>query len=308
MKFKLLLSKAGMMLHQSGPELLTGGGIILGIAAVITACSKMKKAEEVKDIYEEEIQEVRENEEADSKEYALGCVKVWVKTAFRYLGVFWLPILLEILSIAGIWYAHGMMVKRNAALTSATVLLTRQIENYRGRVREKLGEEAENDLYYGITNKKVDEMIVDEDGKAKKVKGAKKVLPENLDSPFDRVFGIGNSSFNDRHPGANIAFLTSQRNSLESLMKRRATDNSNGWVTINEAFSLLGFEPTELGFDYGWIFSYYDERFNQTTIDFGLNDFSSKTYQDFINGLTPAIALHFNCQPLNRSDLKLKLI
>ena len=152
MDAKMILTKAGFILKQASPEILIGFGLISGIAAIFTACSKMKETEAVKEELEEELEMIAEEEEKGTKEYFFASFKAGSKAVFRYLKIFWLPILLEILAILSIWYSHGIMVKRNADLASAAVVLTQQLDKYRSRVREKVGEEAEKDLFYGLTN------------------------------------------------------------------------------------------------------------------------------------------------------------
>lgn len=302
MNLKLIASKAGLVLRQASPDILTGGGIILSIAALIVACSKMKKAEEVKEEFHEEVEEIKNIEEPKTKTYNKAIMKAGGKAFLKYLKVFWLPILLELCAIGAIWYSHGIMMRRNAALGSALVLSTQQLEKYRERVREKVGAEAENDLYYNLENRKVEELITDENGKEKKTKVTKKIISDGLMNPWDRIFDESNRNYSN-HPGSVIAFMTSHRQQAENIMKWRATDHSNGWITLNEVYSMLGFEPTELGFQVGWVYSNFDPKYSGTQIDFGLNDFSSDIYQEFIGGLRKVIPLHFNCQPIQLSEL-----
>lgn len=305
MNMKLMLSKAGLVLKETSPDILTAGGIILGVAALITACSKMKKAEEVKEEFKEEVNEIREDETLEPKKQALGCCKAAGKAAFRYLKVFWLAILLEAMSIGAIWYSHGMMMKKNAALTSTAMILTQQLEKYRERVKQKVGEEVEKELYYNMASQKVDEIITDENGKEKKVKTVKKVLPGELENPWDRVFDSQNHNYKNGHPGMNITFLSSILNNATVILHSRATEHSNGWLYLNELYSMLGFEPTELGSNWGWVWSRFDPRFMDTIIDIGLNNNEDPVYRDFVNGLEAAFPLHFNCRPVNLDDLSL---
>ena len=299
---KTIGAKLGLTLKQASPEILIGGGLILGLAAMIVACSKMKETEEVKEDLQEEIEVVRDSEVEGTKEYVLGHVKAGGKAVLRYLKIFWIPILLEIMSICAIWYSHGMMVKRNTYLTSAAVALTQQLENYRGRVRNKIGEEAENDLYYNLTPTKIEETVVDENGKEKKTKVTKKVMENGLENPWDRVLDSSNRNYGST-PGSLTAFLRMSMETLERTMKMRATDHSNGWLRLNEVYDFLGMERTELGEQYGWIYSRFDPRYMETHLDFGLSDMSNQIVKQFMDGLQPVIPLHFNCYPLNLKDL-----
>lgn len=305
MNTKLVLEKAGFILKQASPEILIGFGILSGIAAIFTACSKMKKTEAIQEDFHEEVEIVKEEEEPGTKEYNIRIVKAGARLFGRYLKTFWLPILLEILAIIAIWYSHGIMVKRNANLVSAAIVMAQQLDKYRDRVREKVGEEVENDLFYGVTNRKVDEIIgKDEKGKDKKVKVMEKVITNGAEGPFDRVFDRNNHNYRGQ-PGPDLIFIEGVRRSFDDILKSRTTKTSNGWVTINEVYNQLGFPSVEEGFQWGWVHSNSDPRFMGTVIDFGISDKSNAAVRDFQNGFEPVIPLHFNCTPFTFSDLKL---
>jgi len=308
MNAKTIIAKAGLVLKQASPEILVGFGILSGVAAIFTACSKMKETEPVKEEFQEELETIAEEEEKGTKEYFVASFKAVSKTSWRYLKIFWLPILLELLSIGAIWYSHGMMIKRNEALASTAVMLTQQLDKYRSRVRDKVGEEAENDLFYGMANKKVGEITtIGEDGKEKKVKVMEKVFTDGACGPFDRIFDKSNHNYAN-NPGTNMVTLKCTRDHLQQLMEARASMHNNGWLTINEVYEAIGFDPVEDGFSWGWIWSPKDPEYTGTVVDFGINEFSNQAVRDFINGIEPAIPLHFNCKPLNIKQLKLMKI
>jgi len=299
MNLKLILAKTGLVLKQASPELLTGGGIILSIAALITACSKMKETEEVNEEIQDEIETIQDEEERGTKEYVGRMFKLAMKVVWKYLKIFWIPVLLELMSIFGIWYSHGIMVKRNADLASAAVILTQQMDKYRARVRDKVGEETENDLFYGLTNKKVGEVTEDlGDGKTKKRPVYEKVMTDGAEGPFDRIFDRSNHNYQST-PGANMVFLNSVRKSCNDIMEGRATNHSNGWFLMSEVYQQLGYEPTAESFHWGWVWSKYDPKFSGTFIDFGISDYSNSIVHAFANGMEPAIPLHFNCRPVD---------
>lgn len=302
MNVKVILSKAGLVLKQASPEILTAGGIILGVAALITACSKMKEAEAATEENHAELEEEQtryENEEEpDRKKHVANCIKIGGKSAWRYLKVFWIPLLLEILSIVAIWYSHGIMVKRNAALASTAMVLTQQLENYRERVRDKVGEEAENDLFYGLTNKKIGTQIeMGEDGKTKKVPIYQKLVETGAGGPFDFIFDRTNPNY-QHTPGNNMSVLKLIQRECQDIMQSRATDYSKGYFMVNELYQHFGKNPPAESFGWGWFWDKHDPRL-EDVIDFGINDFSNQIVRDFANGLEPVIPLHFNCHPLN---------
>ena len=309
MNFKTVIEKAGFVLRQASPEILIGSGIVLGIAAIITACAKMKETEAVKEELQEELEEIKETEIEGTKEYAFASFRAGGKAIVRYFVIFWIPILLEILSIICIWYSHGIMVKRNTDLASAIVIMTQQMDKYRGRVRDKVGVETENDLFYGLTKSPTGETvtITDENGKEKKVKQYEKIVTDGAGGPFDRIFDSSNYNWKTS-PSANIFFVNWVLNNCREMLNDRASKISDGWVTINEVYNKLGFESTEAGFYWGWTFSRKNDESCFPDIDFGVSDCSNTVVRDHIDGKESVIPLHFNCKPINFQALNLKKI
>ncbi len=299
MNAKLFMARAGVVLKQAAPEILTGGGIVLGVAALIVACSKMKKYEEMVEETHQDIEELQNGKEERSRsENAKAYVKVGAKAVWRFLKVFWIPILLELLSITAIWYSHGMMVKRNQALASTALMLTQQLESYRERVRAKVGEETENDLFYNISKEKIGTQIeMLEDGKTKKTPVYQKVIENGAGGPFDFVLDRSNPNFQNQ-PGSTMGTLSMIVRSAQSIMESRATSYSDGWYMMDEMLRDLNVQPSKESFGWGWRWSRNDPT-RCDTIDIGLNDYANDVVRNFMNGLEPAVPLHFNCHPLN---------
>ena len=309
MNFKMIMEKAGFVLRQTSPKILLGSGIVLSIAAIITACSKMKQTDAVQEELQEELEVIEETEVPGTKEYLVAKFKASGKAILRYLVIFWLPILLWFLSIGSFWYSHGIMAKRNADLASFAVLTMQELDKYRGRVRDKVGAETENDLFYGLTKRASGETvtITDDNGKEKKVKLQEKVIENCPGGPFDRIFDRTNQWYSN-NPGANLFYINSVLNDCRDKLYDRSSKMSDGWLTINEVYNKLGFESTEAGFNYGWTFSRANDAPCSPDIDFGITDYSDTVVKDHVSGKEMVIPLHFNCKPINFESLNLRKI
>lgn len=310
MNLKLIAEKAGFVLRQASPEILLGSGIVLGIAAIITACSKMKDAEDAKEELQEELNYIEETEEQGTKEYMSASVKAGFKACLHYFAIFWVPIVLEIASILAIWYSHGIMVKRNTDLASAIVIMAQQMDKYRSRVRDKVGVETENDLYFGLTKTPTGEteIITDENGKEKKVKKYEYEVTDGAGGPFDRIFDRTNDLFTGV-PGTDLYLLNAVLDDCRNTLINRASKNSDGWITLNDVYNKLCFPSTEAGFEWGWTFSKRNPDGSCfPDIDFGISNCSDNVVKNFINGKEHVIPLHFNCKPLNIKSLNLMKI
>ena len=202
------------------------------------------------------------------------------------------------------------MIKRNTDLASAIVIMTQQMDKYRSRVREKVGIEAENDLYFGLTKSLAGETetITDENGKTKKVKTYETVVTDGAEGPFDRIFDRTNTHWTGV-PGTDLYVLNAILNDCRNKLTNRSSKISDGWLTLNEVYNMLGFESTEAGFDWGWTFSRRNpDESCFPDIDFGISNCSDHVVKDFVSGKEPVIPLHFNCKPLNIKSLNLMKI
>jgi hypothetical protein len=302
MNAKVVFEKVLMTAKEASPTIAVIGGLVLGAAAIVTACSKMGKAQEEKENTESELIALESTEFETKKEKTVAYIKFGAKTAVRYIKIFWLPFVLEILAILSIWYSHGVMVKRNSALASGALVLTQQLDNYRDRVKAKLGEEAENDLFYGIENRKTGtEAETLPNGKTKKHDVFEKFTETGAEGPFDFLFGPSNRNYCADAPGSNFCFLSQVMSSSNAFLRQRAIGGTNGWMTVGEILEKLGEKPTAESYRWGWI---YDPKKTYPApdriIDFG--DFWDKgnaVFQDFINGRADVIPVHFNCVPID---------
>ena len=110
------------------------------------------------------------------------------------------------------------------------------------------------------------------------------------------------------NPSANIFYLNNILDKFRQKIVERATKTTDGWVTINEVYEDLNFEPVEAGFDFGWTYSRANDAPCSPDIDFGICDCSDTIVKDHISGKEMVIPLHFNCKPLDYKSLKLKKI
>ncbi len=302
MNAKIIFEKVLMTAKEASPTIAVIGGLALGAAAIISACSKMSKAKEEKENAETEMLALENTEFENKKEKTITYVKFGAKIASRFIKIFWLPLLLEISSILSIWYSHGIMVKRNSALVSGAMVLTQQIDKYRSRVQEKIGKEAENDLFYGIETRKTGtETETLENGKTKKRDIYGKFTETGAEGPFDFLFGPSNHNYYMDAPGANFCFLSQVMSSSNAFLRQRAFGGTKGWMTVGEVLEKLGEKPTAESYRWGWIYdpkkSYSDP---DRIIDFGdFWDKGSAVFQDFINGASDVIPVHFNCLPID---------
>lgn len=302
MKKTELVTKAGQILVKTklgikkhSPEILVVTGIGTGIVAAIIACKQTIKANDIIAVARENLQHIEnakelaandeveyteEDEQADretiGKQITIGMVKTYA-----------LPVGLGMLSITCILAGHHILKKRNVALAAAYSALSTDFMNYRKRVVDKYGKDADFMLKNGLEKKIVANQVVDpETGEVRETK--EEVLTYDGDklSQYARVFDeVGSTQWT---PSAdhNRAFLLMEQNYFNERIRTR------GYIFLNEVYERLGFRPTKAGSVVGWVYQNADYE----GIDFGIFTAHTQKAAEFLEGTEPSIILDFNVQ------------
>ena len=289
----LVKTKLGIKKHS--PEILVAAGIGTGIIAAIVACKQTIKANDIvaearkslqniEDVKElaanNEVEYTEENEQEDRKtigmQVAVGMVKTYA-----------LPVGLGILSITCILAGHHILKKRNVALAAAYSALSTDFMNYRKRVVDKYGKDADFMLKNGLEKQIVANQVIDpETGEVKETKEEVLTYEGDKLSQYARVFDeVGSTQWT---PSAdhNRAFLLMEQNYFNERIRTR------GYIFLNEVYERLGFRPTKAGSVVGWVYQNADYE----GIDFGIFTAHTQKAAEFLEGTEPSIILDFNVQ------------
>ena len=258
-------TKAGKFLYDNGPKLMVVGGVgMMGFAGVHAVVKTPD--------YVERIEEVR----GDSKAMAIETAKTYGP-----------DILIGVSGAACVLGGNHIIDARRAAATAFASNVVNSFEEYRGRVRDKYGEEADMDIMYGTEEETYTEVVTTKKGKEKEVEKTRKVM--NGDkmlriSPYARIFDEGNPNFLKDDPVHNRNFLVMTQNYLNQRL------SVNEFVFINEVYIALGYAPTYEGQYIGWSL----KKNPNSVIDLGLFNFDYETRRMFWRGDEDAILLDFN--------------
>lgn len=293
LKVAPVISKAGFAIRKHSPEILIVAGVASTVTSVVLACVATTKVEK-----ELEVHQMRMNKVADAVENPADygnyteedrkkdTITIYTQTILR-VARHYLPAAIALISgITAILWSHNIMQKRNASLAFTAAAISKSYDEYRARVADRFGEDAEKELRYNIKTEKMEETVTDENGKTKKKKTDVKVQDGPLYSPYARIFDQLNPNF-EKEPEINKMFLR--------RCERLANDKLRikGFLFLNEVYDMLGFEPSKIGQSVGWI---YDPTSKDSCsyIDFGMYDTQRQSSNDFINGLEAAVVLDFN--------------
>lgn len=274
------LAHSALLAQKSSPGVLFGVGVVGMVGSTVLACRATLKMDEVLEESKKNLEVARtlEHQEYSEKDRSRDITLIYVQTSVRIVRLYAPAIVVGGLSIAALTKSHSILNQRNAALTAAYTALEKGFKEYRERVVEKYGEEADRDLRYSTQQVEV----IDPETKKKKI--VKRVGPGDP-SIYARFFDNGSSSWS-KEPEYNLIFLKCQQNYANDLL------HSRGHVFLNEVYDMLGIPRSKAGAVVGWILTPDGQTDN--FINFGVFDDKSDTARDFVNGREGAILLDFN--------------
>ena len=250
-----VVSKAVMKLEKHSPEILVVVGVVGVVTSAIIACKVTTKVSKIADEAKDIIDFIHESEKNGitpaGKTYTKeDCQKdlaiTYVQTGVKFAKLYGPAIILGTLSITSILASNNILRKRNVALCAAYAAIDKSFREYRGRVKERYGEQADVELRYGIKAKKFEEIEVDPNtGKEKKVKKTVMVADPNLQSDYAMYFDSRSRNY-EINPDYNRMFLKAQQAFANDKLQTR------GHLFLNEVLDDLDLPRTPAGQIVGW--------------------------------------------------------
>lgn len=264
-----------LVVSKNSPHILFVGGATGIVVSTVLACRATLKLEKTLENIQEDINGARgdviEDERPESA-VRRDVAYSYAKGSLELVKLYGPAIAVGGVSMIALTGSHVQMTRRNTALTVAYTGLHQAYMEYRGRVRDELGEERERDLYHGVCLAEVE----DENGKKKTVK---QVDPNGL-SPYARFFDEASSEWT-KDPEINRLFVQCQQNYFNQLLQAR------GHVFLNEVYDALGIDRSSAGSVVGWVIGEEGDNY----VSFGL--FKDENAR-FVNGWERSILLDFN--------------
>lgn len=292
-KFVGLYNGVKGKVEKHSPEILLGVGVVGVVATAVTACKATMKLNDILDECaetREKIKEVAENpnyedrytEEDAQKDLTINYVQTGVKIAKLYAP----SVALGVFSVGCLLGSHNVMQKRNAALSAAYLTVDKSFKEYKQRVIDRVGEEVEKEIRYGIKAEEIETTVQNEDGTETTVTETVKTMDPTLYSDYARFFDEA-SPYWQKDPEYNMVFLKAQQQYANDLLRAK------GRLFLNDVYEMLGIDKTKAGQIVGWV---YDEENpnGDNFVDFGIYDMSKERVRAFVNGYEANILLDFN--------------
>lgn len=289
-------SKKGMLsLKKHSPEILMAVGVAGTVAGTVVACKATTKLEPIINEFEEKREEIKavvEDENGEelpnenrNKELAIAYAETGVEVIKTYAPA----AIIMTLSLSSILASCSILRKRNLALMTAYATLNKTFGDYRERVANKYGNDAEEEIRYGIEKRKITEEIIDENGKKKNIK--KEVEVSTVDANNSTIFEFSKDTTThfDSVMDYNRQFLSARQSLANDMLV------ANGYLFLNEVLDLLDIDRTADGFMLGWIYDPNNNEVGDNEVLFRAKE-SFKEVEDIEGNpvLVPIINLDFN--------------
>lgn len=276
-----VLGKAGTLLQEYSPQILTAMGIAGGATAAVMAVKATPQMEPVVAELETGLSNIAEALEIDAyedeKEATKDRLYLYRRAAVGTIKVYGPAITLGAASVCFILAAHGILQKRNAILLAAYQTMEKSFSDYRARVIADRGVEADQEY---LTAKKSVEKQADDGATV-----TEEVIDPGYQGQPYRFFFSSETSHHWRHePDMNYYYLAARQNYWNDRLKAR------GQVFLNEVLNDLGFDHTDVGAITGWVW----QGEGDNVVDFGFEPARTEQARAFLDGRLPDVWLDFN--------------
>lgn len=282
------LGRTLLIVRKYSPEILTGVGIVGGVATVVMASKATLSLEPVINDLEAKVaqrKDVRKNtsaEEYSSVAYSRDLAKIYAEASLQIAKIYSPAFIMGAASTASILGAHGIMQRRNAALVVAYEAVERAYAAYRNRVVEEFGEDKDRDYRLGVVDGS-QHTVTNEDGTRHRITDAE-VDRNKLASQYAKFFDESNPNWS-KSADMNLNFLLCQQKWMNDLLVAR------GHVLLNDVYDALGIPRTPAGAVVGWVYSNKD---GDGYVDFHIHELDNTEKRAFVNGFERSILLDFN--------------
>lgn len=310
-------TKTKLRAQEAAPKLMIFGGVGLIIAAGVWACKKTRnELDEVLEQHREQLKELREVREdiKNGKEVKLVDGTVFTEdrlkkhvaytywqTFLRLCKVYGLPVAMAVCGITSVCFGAKIIDDRRIAAAAETYAVSEAYKQYRSRVKEEIGEEAEERLFKNARREIVSQETTDPETGEMKTETKPELIASRDKTDLDvytYIFDECNAPNSwSKHPGYNYQFLIGMQHNANEYLR------SHGVITLYEVLKSLGMRdiPAD-AITLGWMID-NPTGYGDGFVDFGITKLDGDV--GFYRGGTPDYKLIFNCDGDVRAALKI---
>lgn len=279
MNFKGLVKKGQFQFNKHKGLIYTLLAAGLEIGAVVLTAIQSPKANNVLVPANKKIVKLKEELKDDEaiannlvypEEHKKEIRKIQLKTVKEVVKIYAVPALLTGLSITFMGGSYKTMKNKQLALGAAYMTLDSAFKSYRGRVKDKLGDEAENELFRDIREEKIKRLVENpETGEIQEIEET--IKKANSGGVWELLFDA-----------ASLLWSKDGRTNWETLMRLQEQANitlkTDGYLFLFDVINMLEIPKTCISQDLliasrsiGWIYDPYDDN-RSSWVSFGISD------------------------------------
>lgn len=289
MNLQVSLKKIGRKLKKHSPTIISiasvGGVVVTGVIAFRAG---YKSAPEI-DRYKGDVASIKDHKDqfASPAEYKKALNMVRVRVVKECAKATWLPAVTGGFTIAGIISSNNMMRNRLSQAGMALSALYATFAEYRKRVAEKYGADAELEIRTGVKPKEIVETYTDKKGN-EKTKVTTYIDPKEIPDSVDYILLDSSWSLwrKDNPEMTKFAIMQVEKD-LNHILQ-----NITGLISVNQIREKFDLDWVPYGQIVGWTYD-PDNPECDNCIDFGLRP-GTANYDNFINGKNDFVILTLN--------------
>lgn len=282
------IGRLGLIIRKNLPTITTIASAIGVVGTGVLSARAAYKSISSIEKHKEKIEQVRSSRNSlENKEYNKAVVTVYKDTAIDLAKVYWPAAVAMGLTITGIFTTNHIHRKRYFTMAGMYTAAMSAYNEYRNRVRDKYGDEAERELYYNYKREEI--VTVETDKKGREKTKVEVVMKPNV--KLDDTFKVLLIDINDKcwyynRPDMTYYYLETQQAFLTQMLRTR------GYLFLNEVLKALYQPEVPEGQVIGWV---YDENKSDTDncIDFGLVE-GTENFDLFMSGKNDYVYLTLN--------------
>lgn len=279
--------------RKYSPEIMLVGGLVVGAAAIVSACLATRHVDAVIEETQEELDAIQnitteaisdgvseEDAQELTKQSKKDSFKVYMHAGWKFTKLYAPAAGLTILSVGLILGSHGVLKKRYISTAAAYKALDEAFKDYRKRIASIAGEDAEKKFYNGTDD--VELKLTDPETGETKTEKAMKQLVKKKDSPYEFDFNKYTAPYDwTNNADHNFFFLRE----MQCVCNDKY--NAQGHLFLNEVLDAIGLKRTPAGAVVGWVKGSDGDDF----VDFGFSDYY---VDDYCDEATNAQNIHLN--------------
>lgn len=266
---------------KHGPTILAVTGTVGVVAGTVLACKASTKLKDVLEETKAEIEEVKATKienptKEEATKYTKAIVLVHTKRGWKLVKLYGLAATVEIASLLSLLMAFGIIKKRYTNCVTELLALEETFRNYRKRVVDEYGDEADTHFLTGIREVIEEAPILDKNGNPKTDKnGVVKMqeigrymtcdeLEKLKKMPHIIVFDEEAEEFDVANPDLNYRKVHDCESWSNTCLR------IDGHLWTQHIRNDLGLPETDEGQDNGWIYE-DDNPIGENRVSFGRN-------------------------------------